>query len=135
MEQGEFDALKVWYAEWVQIPKYVSTASLAFLAFSLTNLLPKSVGPAPVALRLAWLSLGLAAGLASCGFFAAYIALDIATRIHLTKLLEQLHMQRPTRDTRWISRWGKVSFGTTIVATIFLLSGFLSLVAYVFGLP
>ena len=99
MEKGEFDALKTWYTEWVQIPKYVSTASLAFLAFSLTNLLPKFSGQPPFPLRVAWISLGLAATMASCGLLAAYIALDLATRIHLAKLLEQLHMQRPARST------------------------------------
>lgn len=67
MESSEFDAISTWYQEWVQLPKYVTTASLAFLAFSLTNLLPKSPGPPPATLRIAWVALGSASVLGGSG--------------------------------------------------------------------
>ncbi len=132
----EFQAARDWYSEWVKVPYYVVTASLAFLAFSITNLLPTgtemALDNARPFLHAAWFTLAGSAFLSSVGLLCAYVSFDIAARLRLGAIVRGLGMVEPPCGTPWIRRWGKVSFVATGFSLAMLLAGAALLIGYVF---
>ena len=132
MTENQFNAIKVWYEEWSKIPRYLASAGLAFLAFSLTDLLPQSIGGHSDTgyLEAAWSFLSLSCLLASIAIIAAYSAFDLASRIYLAEILKASGMATPKLETKWVSTLGKVSYRTSALALILLLAGAGCLIFY-----
>ncbi|MBI5870007.1 MAG: hypothetical protein HZB44_03475 [Actinobacteria bacterium] len=135
-EEKEFNAVKGWYEEWSRIPKYIVTASLALLAFSLTNFVLKKGGvPTSISfvwLKVSWIFFFISASFASLGMFTAYCSFDIGVRIHLRELITSLHMNTASRDTKWVTRFGRTSWRITVASMIFLLLGSFALAVFTF---
>jgi len=131
MATPESDAIQVvrdWYTEWCKFPKYLATASLAFLAFSFTELLAESKMGLGY-LFTAWILLGGSAFLSFIGMLGAYASFDVWNRRFLRETIEPLGIKHPEERTRWIRRWGKISYRSTFLAAVLLLvaTGFLGL--------
>jgi hypothetical protein len=114
----------------------LATVSLALLAFSFTDLLPKvEASSQPLALlflKTGWIALSLGLVFSAAGLLCAYVSFDIGARLYLGELLKSLGMGVPSKTTRSVSRWGKVSFRATALSLLALLIGALSLTCYTF---
>ena len=120
-DKDQIDAIRTWYSEWVKIPTYLTSASLGFLAFSLTNLIPHAQ-ISTVFIRTAWILLGLSAVFACVGLLSAYCSLDIGIRLYLSRNIREFNLKAPAPNTPWIRRWGRGSFYSTGLAIPCLLS-------------
>jgi len=130
--KDEAQAIKDWYNEWAKIPTYLATISFALVAFSFSQLLPAHKANS-LCLTTAWVVLIAGAAFSFVSIVTAYAAFDLASRIHLSKLIANLGMDVPRRDTPWVRRLGKVSFAASIVATLLILTGICLLAVHVFA--
>ncbi len=128
--KDEAEAIKDWYNEWAKIPTYLATVSFALIAFSFSQLLPAAKAGSSY-LAVAWVVLIVSGGFSFVSIVTAYAAFDLASRIHLSRLIASLGMDVPRGNTPWVRRLGKISFGSAMVSTLLILAGISFLAAYV----
>jgi len=130
MKDEDYKTIKEWYGEWQKIPTLLATTALALLAFSLTNLLPKSPQSRSVILHWCWVSLAASTFFASVSLFAGYTSFEIVTRAKLSDVLKSMSMKVPASRTKWVSHLGRVSHRFAMVSLLTLLAGAIGLVFY-----
>jgi hypothetical protein len=130
--KDEAQAIKDWYNEWAKIPTYLATISFGLIAFSFSQLLPAYQRGSSY-LTVAWVMLIASAAISFISVVTAYASFDLALRIHLSRLIENLGMDVPKANTPWVRRLGKVSFAAAILSTLLIVGGISCLAAHVFS--